>query len=78
MYSELFLLQAEQQQLSQFIFVGEVLQASDLPGLPLDLLLNAPVLLIFGTSELGTPGGIPINRRKGGESPPLSSWPCSS
>ncbi|KAK4821804.1 hypothetical protein QYF61_003833 [Mycteria americana] len=50
---EPFLLQAEQPQLSQAVFIGEVLQPSDhLCGPPLDLLRQVHVRLLLGAPEL--------------------------
>ncbi|KAK4827689.1 hypothetical protein QYF61_020823 [Mycteria americana] len=50
---ELSLLQAEQAQLSQPVFIGEVLQPSDhLHGPPLDLLPQVQVLLLLGAPDL--------------------------
>ncbi|KAK4821092.1 hypothetical protein QYF61_013420 [Mycteria americana] len=49
------LLQAEQPQLSQTVFIGEVLQPSDhLRGPPLDSLQQLHVLLMLGAPELNT------------------------
>ncbi|KAK4831900.1 hypothetical protein QYF61_020047 [Mycteria americana] len=49
------LLQAEQPQLSQPVFIGKVLQLSDhLRGPPLDLLQQVHVLLMLGAPELDT------------------------
>ncbi|KAK4808149.1 hypothetical protein QYF61_000129 [Mycteria americana] len=49
------LLQAEQPQLSQPVFIGEVFQPSDhLGGPPLDLLQQVHVLLMLGAPELDT------------------------
>ncbi|KAK4827202.1 hypothetical protein QYF61_015230 [Mycteria americana] len=52
---ELSLLQAEQPQLSQPVFIGEVFQPSDhLRGPPLDWLQQVHVLLMLGAPELNT------------------------
>ena len=71
------LLKAEQTQLPQPIFVGEVLQTFDyLSGLPLDPFQPLLVLLILGASDLHTVLQMgPREGRVERDNPPCPCWP---
>ncbi|KAK4810174.1 hypothetical protein QYF61_010486 [Mycteria americana] len=66
------LLQAEQPQLSQPVFIGKVLQPSDhLHGPPLDLLQQVHVLLMLGAPELNAALQVVVESNKVSPQPPF-------
>ena len=71
------LLQAEQPQLSQPVFLGEVFQPPDhLCGPPLDPLKQVHGLLMLGAPELNTVLQVGSHESGGGESPLSTCWLC--